>query len=68
MTPALARRLHSIEAAANYLNVSQRTVRRYITEGKLRAFRVGGTLVRVDQANLDALIRQIPAARAAGSR
>lgn len=64
MSPAIARKLKSINAAAIYLNVSTRTIRRYIAQGKLPAYRVGGTLVRVDQADLDALVRRIPAADA----
>ncbi len=64
MTAALTRRLRTIEAAANYLNVSQRTIRRYIAEGKLRAYRVRDTLIRVDQDDLDAMVRPIPAAQA----
>lgn len=62
MSSTLARKFRTIEAAAGYLNVSTRTIRRYIAQGKLPAYRVGGTLVRVDQADLDALVRQIPAA------
>ncbi len=62
MTPVPARKLVSIEAAANYLDVSQRTVRRWIADGKLPAQRVGDRLIKVDQADVAALIRQIPAA------
>jgi excisionase family DNA binding protein len=61
-SPKLARKLQTVEAAANYLKVSQRTVRRYIAEGKLTGYRVGGTLVRVQQSDLDALVRPISAA------
>ena len=62
MARTLARKLRSIEAAANYLGVSQRTIRRYISEGKLPAVYVGEKLIRVDQADIEALIRQLPAA------
>jgi excisionase family DNA binding protein len=60
------KRLITVEAAADYLGIGVRSVRRYIAEGKLPAYRVGDKLVRVDQADVDAQIRPIPAARAAG--
>lgn len=59
---ARARNLISVDAAAIYLGLNPRTIRRYITDGVLPAYRVGGTLIRVDQADVDALIRPIPAA------
>jgi excisionase family DNA binding protein len=64
MTATLDRQLQSIQAAANYLKVNERTIRRYIEQGKLTAYRVGGTLIRVDQADLDALVLPIPATKA----
>jgi excisionase family DNA binding protein len=62
-TAALPKRhLLSQQAAAEYLGVTERTIRNYVSRGQLRAYRVGGRLVRVDQADLDELLRPIPTA------
>jgi excisionase family DNA binding protein len=55
------RRLAGITEAAEYADVSARTVRRYVSDGRLTGFRVGPRLVKVDLDELDALIRPIPA-------
>jgi excisionase family DNA binding protein len=60
--PRPKRHLITIEAAAGYLDVSTRSVRRYIAQGKLRAYRVGPRLIKVDEADVDALARPIAAA------
>ncbi|MBC2639665.1 MULTISPECIES: helix-turn-helix domain-containing protein [unclassified Rhodococcus (in: high G+C Gram-positive bacteria)] len=44
--------LSTIEDAARYLNVSTRTIRRMITDGKITGYRIGSRAIRVD---LDAL-------------
>ncbi len=55
------RRLISISQAAVYLGVTDRTIRNYISAGSLPAKRIQGSrLIRVDQADLDALLRAIP--------
>lgn len=55
----LARKqLVDLVAAADYLNCSVKTVRRRIAEG-LPAYRVGPRAIRVDLADLDALMRPI---------
>jgi excisionase family DNA binding protein len=56
------RRLASIAAAADYADISVRTIRRYIAEGRLTGYRVGPRLVKVDLADLDKLARPIPTA------
>ncbi len=67
--PASARRkLISVEAAAERLNIHSKTIRRYIAEGRITGYRVGGKLVRVAEADVDALIRPIPAAPASQAR
>jgi excisionase family DNA binding protein len=65
-TTTSARNLVTIDDAARQLGLNHRTIRRYIAAGRLRAHRVGGKLIRIDQADLDALIRPIPAASAGG--
>lgn len=54
-----------LEAAALFLGVSQRTIRRMISRGQLRGYRYG-QLVRVKWSDLDDVMQPIPAA-AAGS-
>lgn len=56
------RRLASITAAADYADVSTRTLRRYIAEGRVTGYRVGPRLVKIDLADLDKLARPIPTA------
>ncbi|GAA0978268.1 hypothetical protein ENKNEFLB_02818 [Nocardioides aquaticus] len=56
------RRWLSQQEAADYLGVTDRTVRNYISRGTLDGHRVRGSrLVRIDRADLDALMRRIPA-------
>lgn len=57
------RRWLSQAEAAEYLGVTDRTIRNYIARGQLKGCRVRGSrLVRVDRAELDAMLRPIPAA------
>jgi excisionase family DNA binding protein len=42
----------SVSRAAVYLDVSHRTVRRYIADGQLRATRIGPRLIRIDRESL----------------
>lgn len=51
----------SLEIAASYYDVSTRTVRRAIADGKLPAVRIGRQ-VRIAWSDLDAWARPIPAA------
>ena len=47
--------------AADYLGVTDRTVRNYVARGVLPASRVRGSrLVRIDRADLDRLLKPIP--------
>jgi excisionase family DNA binding protein len=46
-------RLLSTKQAAEYLGVSQNTIRKYRDEGKIRAVRVGEKLVKYDPEDLD---------------
>jgi excisionase family DNA binding protein len=58
------RRPATIERAAEHYGVNERTIRRWIASGRLRAYRVGPKLIRVDLDDLDLLARPVPAARA----
>jgi excisionase family DNA binding protein len=55
-----ARHLVSIGQAAELTAVSTKTIRRRIADGSLTAYRMGPRLIRVDLAELDALLRPIP--------
>jgi excisionase family DNA binding protein len=49
------------DEAAEYLQVTRRTLDRYRTEGRIPAYRVGPRAVRFKRADLDALAQPIPA-------
>lgn len=52
--------------AAELLGVTDRTIRVYISRGTLRAHRVRGSrLIRIDRADVEALLTPIPSARQA---
>lgn len=48
------RRYESIGTAAEYLNVTTRTIRQMIADGRLTGYRNGNRLVRIDLNELDA--------------
>lgn len=52
---AAERRLCSCAEAARRLGVHRATIGRWIESGRLRAFAVAGSLVRLDMAEVDAL-------------
>lgn len=54
-----ARQLVSIRDAAAYLGVTTRTVRAYIAEQRLPAWRVNARVIRIDMADLDALLTPV---------
>ena len=53
------KRLVSLAIAADYANVSQRTIRRYVASGLLRAYRVGPRLLKIDLDDLAALLTPV---------
>jgi excisionase family DNA binding protein len=49
-----------IDAAAEEMNTSSRTIRRLISDGQLRAYRLGrSSVVRIDRDDLLKLLRPI---------
>ncbi|MGH3564474.1 MAG: helix-turn-helix transcriptional regulator [Pseudonocardia sp.] len=60
------RRLASLATAAEYADVSTRTLRRYVSQGRLIGYRVGPRLVKVDLNEVDKLARPISTARGPG--
>lgn len=65
--PAGTRRLVSMATAAAHADVSVRTLRRYIAQGRLTGYRLGPRLVKVDLNEVDRLAQPIPNARASAS-
>lgn len=51
-----------IPQAAKRLNCSEKTIRRMIADGRLKAYRVGGSAIRVDRDSLLALEKPMFAA------
>jgi len=58
----MARQLIDLNTSAAALGVSVKTLRRYISEGRLTGYRIGPRNIRVDPDELDALARRIPTA------
>lgn len=64
-TSTIAPAWATLEHAANYLGCSPKTVRRYIADAKLPAYRMAGRqTIRVKLSDLDALLAPIPTAGA----
>ncbi|WP_373199833.1 helix-turn-helix domain-containing protein [Mycobacterium marinum] len=51
--------LIGLQAAADYCDVSYRTLRRWIAGGRIKAVRVGPRLLKVDVADLDSLLQPV---------
>jgi len=49
----------TIKKTAEHLGVSEKTVRRYIAQGRLKAHRVGPRLIRIDRESLLKLAQPI---------
>ena len=54
---ALRRRYAKLKDAATYLDVTERTVRQMIADGRLTGYRSGSRLVRVDLNEVDAAMQ-----------
>jgi excisionase family DNA binding protein len=50
----------SVNDAAEVLGCNPKTIRRYISDGRLTGYRVGPRLVRIDLNEVDSLLRPIP--------
>ena len=53
------KRLGSIQQAADEADVSTKSIRRWIAQGRLTAYRVGPRSIKVDLDELEASFRQI---------
>jgi len=54
---SIRRRYVKIAAAAEYLQVTDRTIRQMITDGRLTGYRNGTRVVRVDLNEIDAAMQ-----------
>jgi hypothetical protein len=61
-TPTPRGPLIGIPAAAERANVCTRTIRRWGADGRITLYRAGPKLLKVDQAELDRMIRPVPTA------
>ena len=52
-------RLLTIAETAEYVGVDERTVRRWIADGTLRASRIGGRLIRIKAEDVDAAFKAL---------
>jgi excisionase family DNA binding protein len=59
----MARKLITIAQAADALGVEDSTIRRWIRDGRLPAFRLAGRQVRIDVTAVDALLTPIGASK-----
>ena len=57
--PATGRRWATTQKAADYLGVTDRTIRQMVADGRLRAYRSGGRVVRIDLNELDAAMEPL---------
>lgn len=62
------RRYVTLAAAAEYLDMTEAGIRKFISEGRLTGYRVGKRAIRVDLHEVDALLVPIPAANIGGAR
>lgn len=62
------RRYVTLAAAAEYLDMTEAGIRKFISEGRLTGYRVGKRAIRVDLHEVDALLVPIPSAKTGGAR
>lgn len=60
MTQVARRQFESLSEAAERTGLSVQTLRRRIASGQLTAYRSGPRVLRLDQADVDALMVRVP--------
>jgi excisionase family DNA binding protein len=50
------RRLETVNVAAEYVGVHPKTLRKWISTGRLHAYRAGPKLIRIDLDEIDAML------------
>ncbi len=62
MAEEMQKELFSVQEAAEFLGVSESTIRRYVSDGRLLAYRLGDErLIRIKRQDLDKLLSPINA-------
>jgi excisionase family DNA binding protein len=61
---AQSRRWAAQAEAADYLDITPKTLRRMVATGQVTGYRMGPRLIRFDLDELDALMRPIPTTKA----
>jgi len=56
------RRYLTLSEAAEWLALDEKTLRRWISQGRLTAYRVGPKLIRLDGGEIESMIRVVPTA------
>lgn len=56
------RRYLTLSDAAEWLSLDEKTLRRWISQGRLTAYRVGPKLIRLDADEIENMIRVVPTA------
>ncbi len=64
----LERRYVTLSEAAEYLAVTERTIRNMIARGELTGYRIGKRAIRIDHLELDAAMTPIPTVGTVASR
>lgn len=59
-TTTAPRRLVSMKDVADQIGMTERSVRNLVARGELPAYRIGARTLRIDQADLDQIIRPVP--------
>lgn len=57
-----AQRYVTLKDSAEYLGVTERTIRNFIARGDLPAYRIGSRALRIDREDLDRIITPVPTA------
>lgn len=57
-----------LSEAASLVKYHRKTVRRWISQGKLTGYRVADNQIRIDRAELLGLVRPVPAAQPIGQQ
>jgi excisionase family DNA binding protein len=60
LTESTQRRIASINDAAEYAGVSTKTIRRYVSAGRLTGYRFGPRLIKINLAEVDVLLKPVP--------
>jgi len=54
------RRYLTLSDAAEWLSLDEKTLRRWVSQGRLTAYRVGPKLIRLDADEIENMVRVVP--------